>query len=186
MWGTYWRFGVSSPGKSTCSVSHAAEAGDTPAPPKAVKLTSPAVTYWKQWIQLRGGREERGAGRERGGARRDSLPLRCPVNTAARRRTGKRGIGRKPCIFIAVVDLGLLIRHLARWDVSADFGGKAKKRGGEALGAAAEGFADGVLHGFVEAGLDAFIGLDAELAHLIQGPEPDVIFFFAADAVAVK
>ena len=34
--------------------------------------------------------------------------------------------------------------------------------------------------------MHALVGLDAELAHLGEGPEPDVIFFFAADAIAVK
>jgi hypothetical protein len=65
-------------------------------------------------------------------------------------------------------------------------GGEAEEGGGEAFGAAAEGFADGVLHGAVEAGVDAGVGFDAVFAHLVEGPEPDVIFLFAADAIAVE
>ena len=68
----------------------------------------------------------------------------------------------------------------------ADFRREAHQGLGEFFGASAEGFADGVLHGFVEARLDALIGLDAEFAHLLQGPDPDVIFLFAADAIAVE
>ena len=71
-------------------------------------------------------------------------------------------------------------------DSSGHFGREAQQWFGQFLGAAAEGFADGVLHGFVEARVDAFIGFDAEFAHLLEGPHPDVIFFFAADAIAVK
>src|SRR5256885_15034527 len=56
--------------------------GTPPAPPKSVKLTSPAVTCWRQLNQLRAGKGGRGYRSERGGARRDSLPLRCPATTA--------------------------------------------------------------------------------------------------------
>src|SRR5688572_8726956 len=57
---------------------------------------------------------------------------------------------------------------------------------GDALGAAADRLADGVLHRLLEAALDALVGLDAVAAHLLEGPLPDVVLLLAADAVALE
>lgn len=51
---------------------------------------------------------------------------------------------------------------------------------GEILNAPAERFADGVLHAQLEAREHFLVRLDAQAAHLVDRPLPDVIFFFTA------
>ena len=57
---------------------------------------------------------------------------------------------------------------------------------GELFDAAADGFVYGVVHGEVEAAADAGVGFDAQLFHLADGPEPDVVFLFAAFLVFLE
>jgi len=63
-----------------------ADAGDTPAPPKAGRIAPPLGAYWRQFLKCNCGEEKgRGVRDTRAGARRDSLALRCPARIPARR-----------------------------------------------------------------------------------------------------
>jgi len=54
---------------------------------------------------------------------------------------------------------------------------------GQLLDPAAQGFADRILHGQLDALADFVVGLDAKLSHGSNGPLPDVILFLAPPLV---
>ena len=95
--------------------------------------------------------------------------------------------------FFCPFDLENSVAFLCGLCVSAvacsDSGGlldELEERLGEGFQASSHRLADGVLHGEFEAAGDFFVGLDAELAHLVDGPDPDVIFFLATFFVAAE
>lgn len=65
-------------------------------------------------------------------------------------------------------------------------GGELEEFVGEGFDASPQGFGDGIAHGQLEAAFHLFIGLDAQRAHGLNGPPPDVVFFLAAALVAVE
>src|SRR5690242_5355711 len=57
---------------------------------------------------------------------------------------------------------------------------------GKLLDASSHGFADRILHREVEAALHALVGFDAELFHLLNRPDPHMVFFLTSALVGVE